>query len=275
MVSNNQEAKILVGTKEAVVTTTTTVPSTGTVVSSPQIQYVDVGTKLYVTPNVKRDGRVQLKIRPEVSTATIEEFADNRIPIVTTTEAETNVLVKSGVTLILGGLIDSSEARNESRLPVIGQIPLVGLPFRSLTKTLDRTELVVFLTPQIILADGTPFENASEQLAASIDNPLPANYQQLVRTHLQELFVEQFRRSSLKRGSVTVSFVLDQQGKLVKVDDVTSPQGESFENAAKKALLLAKGFPAFPDHTPASQVRFRLAVEYEPPGVKKPPAKQE
>ena len=269
MVSNNQEAKILVGTKEAVVTTTTTVPSTGTVVSAPQIQYVDVGTKLYVTPNVKKDGRVQLKIRPEVSTATIEEFADNRIPIVTTTEAETNVLVKSGVTLIIGGLIDSSNDKSESRLPFFGKLPILGIPFRSRTNTSTRTELVVFLTPQIILADGTPFEALeSSGPAAALDSPLPVDYHRQVRSYLQQLFVDQFQRSALSKGSVTVAFVLDQTGKLVNVDEVTSPEGASFEMAAKKALLLAKPFPPFPKNTEASQVRFRLAVEYAP-AVKK------
>jgi len=271
MVSSNQEARILVGTKEASVTTTTTVPSTGTVVSSPQIQYVDVGTKLYVTPNVKRDGRVQLKIRPEVSTATIEEFDTNRIPIVTTTEAETNVLVKSGVTLILGGLIDNQYTNNSSKLPIIGDIPVIGLPFRNLTKTVSRTELVVFLTPQIILADGTPFEVAPNdgRPAAMLDDPLPAVYRREVRRYLQELFVDQFQRAQLSRGSVLVSFILDNAGELIRVDEVKSPEGEPFERAAKAALMLARKFPPFPDDALADQVRFRLSVEYAPLSTQK------
>jgi type II secretory pathway component GspD/PulD (secretin) len=270
MVSNNQEARILVGTKEASVTTTTTVPSTGTVVSSPQIQYVDVGTKLYVTPNVKKDGRVQLKIRPEVSTATIEEFGDNRIPIVTTTEAETNVLVKSGVTLIIGGLIDTQHSRDESKLPIIGNIPFVGAPFRSLIKTVDRTELVVFLTPQIILSDGTPYEAtiAREQGdgAASAGPGVPAHYQQTIRRHLQALFARRFREENVSQaGSVSVAFILAKTGRLVSVESVTSPQGMLFERLAKEALMKTGDFPAFPNDAQPKELRFQIAVDYVPP----------
>ncbi len=279
MVSNNQEAKILVGKKEAVVTVTTTVPATGSTVSSPEIQFVDVGTKLFVTPNIKRDGHIQMKIRPEVSTAEVQTFQTNRIPIVTSTEAETNVLVTSGSTLIIGGLIETKRDRTESRIPVLGDIPILGLPFRGSTDVKKKTELVVFLTPQIVLPDGSPvaLPTVAEQAAGPqtqaaeeslpevvLQDPVPVSYRHQVRQHLQEQLVQQFRTAGLQHGSAVVSFVLNHDGQIIGTQDVTSPQGESFIRAARQALAEAQPFPPFPEGAQASEVRFRLAVEYAP-----------
>ena len=267
MVANNQEAKILVGTKEAVVTVTTTVPATGSTVSAPQIQYVDVGTKLYVTPNIKPDGRIQMKIRPEVSTSKVETFQTNRIPIVTSTEAETNVLVNSGTTVIIGGLIENKNDRTDNRVPFIGDIPFIGVPFRGSTDVKRKTELVVFLTPQIILPDGTvaPTPQAAEAPAVILQDPVPAGYRQAVRQRLQQYLADQFRTAALPAGSAVVSFVLSHDGQVLgETESVTSPQGTSFIQAAKEALHQAQPFPPFPAGSQASEVRFRLAVEYAP-----------
>jgi type II secretory pathway component GspD/PulD (secretin) len=272
MVSNNQEAKILVGTKEAVVTVTTTVPATGSTVSSPEIQFVDVGTKLFVTPSIKRDGHIQMKIRPEVSTSKVEVFQTNRIPIVSSTEAETNVLVKSGVTVIIGGLIETKNDRTDNRVPFLGDIPLLGVPFRGATDVKKKTELVVFLTPQIVMPDGSSYVQAPETEpspedslpAVTLQEPVPASYRQAVRQRLQAHLLSQFRAASLPEGSAVVSFILSHDGQLVGDQDITSSQGEPFILAAKEALKHAQPFPPFPKDSPASEVRFRLAVEYAP-----------
>jgi type II secretory pathway component GspD/PulD (secretin) len=271
-VSNNQEAKILVGTKEAFVTVTTTVPATGATVSSPQIQFVDVGTKLFVTPRIKPDGHVQLKIRPEVSTAKVETFQSNRIPIVSTTEAETNVLVKSGATLIIGGLIDSKTERTQSQLPLLGDIPGLGAAFRSRVDTHRKTELVVFLTPQIISTSGEsltrfPSAQAVEQVAATKEQEadvVPASYRAVVRGLLQGALTRQLHGLSAGQGSLMVSFTLARDGRLLGDPEIASEQGEAFVQAATAALESLEPFPQFPDEVRARAIRFRLAVDYRP-----------
>ena len=271
MVSNNQEARILVGTKEAFVTTTTTVPSTGSIVSSPQIEFVDVGTKLFVTPNIKRDGHVQLKIRPEVSSAETVTFQDNRIPIVTSTEAETTVLVKSGTTLIIGGLIDEDHTITRNSVPVLGDLPVIGALFRGTTDTKEKTELVVFLTPQIVLPDGTPFvfpegETAGPEGAVPPEaaGPVPASYNAMVRQRLQDQLVKELRAAGLPAGSLAVSFILNQDGHVIGEPQLSSPQGEAFLQIARAAIDTAQPFPPFPAGSTATEVRFRMAVEYSP-----------
>ena len=271
LVSNNQEAKILVGTKEAVVTVTTTVPATGSTVSAPEIQYVDVGTKLFVTPSVKPDGYVQMKIRPEISSAKIETFQTNRIPIVTSTEAETHVLIKSGSTLILGGLIETKNTLTDSRVPLLGDIPWLGAVFKGSTTTKKKTELVLFLTPQIILPDGsksnTPQSASSGEAGSSVvtlKDPVPAAYRNVVRQRLQAHLTSQFMAAALPKGSLVVSFVLNHDGTLADQEAIVSPQGEPFMQAARQALMKAQPFPPFPADSDASEVRFRIAVEYNP-----------
>ncbi len=277
MVSNNQEAKILVGTKEAFITSTTTVPATGSIVTAPDIKTQDVGTQLYVTPNVKRDGHIQLKIRPVVSSVarTITSVANTVVPIVQTTEAETNVLVKSGSTIIIGGLIDTKTSQSDDRIPWLGDLPVVGAPFRGHTSSKKKSELVVFLTPQIIRPDGSPvlFPKTAEETSGLsgqasdqtviLQDPVPASYRYKVREHLQAQLTQQFQAAGLSKGTVIVSFILSHDGQLMGEQQVTSPQGEAFIRAAKDALTHAK-FPPFPEGSEASEVRFRLAVEYAP-----------
>lgn len=276
MVSNNQEARILVGKREAFVTVTTTVPATGAVVSSPQIEFIDVGTELFVTPNIKRDGHIQLIIRPEVSTATVEIFQNNRIPILTTTKAETSVLVKSGVTIVIGGLIDNSIVKTDNRLPWIGDIPIIGIPFRGKTETVRKSELVIFIKPQIIEPDGTIYVHKEKEETPRavtkveevvLSAPVSSAYQYVVRKKLERYLTQQFKAASLSKGSVVVSFVLNHDGGILESGKVDSPQGLPFIMAATAALVEADPFPPFPEGSRASEVRFRMAVEYVPDPV--------
>ncbi|MBI3088243.1 MAG: type II secretion system protein GspD [Candidatus Omnitrophica bacterium] len=260
MVLNGQEAKILVGTKEAFVTVTTTVPTTGSVVTSPQIQFVDVGTKLFVTPRIKPDGHVQLSIKPEVSTAKVETFQSNRIPIVSTTEAQTVVLIKSGATLIIGGLIDTKAGRTRSQIPVVGDLPLIGAAFRSQVDTTRKTELVVFLTPQIVSTTGEPLTTFQGNGTA----PVPVGYQALVRALLSSRLTQLLGQASPGAGEVRLAFGLDRRGRLVGTPDVASPQGEPFVQAGREALGALEPFPPFPEGTAAPQIRLQLTVEYHP-----------
>jgi len=263
-VLSEQEAKILVGTKEAFVTVTTTVPTTGSVVTSPQIEFVDVGTKLFVTPSIKRDGHVQLTIRPEVSTARIETFQSNRIPIVSTTEAETTVLVKSGSTLIIGGLIDKKTERTKQQVPWLGDLPILGAAFRSRVDTKKTVELVVFLTPQIISTSGEPITDFSSAGAEGAPPAVSEEYQALIRALLSSQLAHVLRTMGAGAGSVTYAFTLDQRGRLVGSPEISSPQGERFVAAAHTAFQALDPFPPFPSTPTAEQIRFRMAIEYRP-----------
>lgn len=137
-------AKILIGDKLAVESqqpTTSSIPIISVI-------YVDVGIKLEVTPTVNKDGFITTRIQPEVSNKT--DTTKNGNPNIRTRQADATLRVKSGVTIVLGGLIQRQETSDTFKVPILGQLPLVGGLFHSSSKQVTETELVIMLTPKII-----------------------------------------------------------------------------------------------------------------------------
>lgn len=152
---NNKEAKILVGSTEPYVTTTTTTPASGPTTTAESVNFIEVGVKLFVTPTIHEDDFITMKIKPEVSSVTsnVTTSNNNTIPVVETSEAETTVIVKDGVTIVIGGLIKEENIRTVKKVPVLGSIPLLGFVFRNESDLVRKTEIVIFLTPRIISGD--------------------------------------------------------------------------------------------------------------------------
>jgi type II secretory pathway component GspD/PulD (secretin) len=152
---NNKEAKILVGSSEPYVTSTTTTPSSGPTTTAETINFIEVGVKLYVTPTIHKDSFITMKIKPEVSSVvnTITTGSNNTIPVVETSEAETTVMVKDGITIVIGGLIKEQRSTTTKKIPMLGNIPLLGTVFKSSTDSISKTEIVIFLTPKLISGD--------------------------------------------------------------------------------------------------------------------------
>jgi type II secretory pathway component GspD/PulD (secretin) len=152
---NGQEAKILVGSSEPYVTSTTTTPSSGPSTVSESVNFIEVGVKLYVTPQIHKDKFITMKLKPEISsvTRTLKTGNNNTIPVVDTSEAETTVTVKDGITIVIGGLIKEEKILTKNKVPLLGSIPVLGAAFRNSDDLKRKTEIVVFLTPRIITGD--------------------------------------------------------------------------------------------------------------------------
>ena len=153
-VVDGEEAKIMVGTKEAYTTSSVT-QSQATTTTAQQVTFVDVGVNLKVTPTISSGGFVTMKIRPEVSSVNrfITTAQGDQIPVVESTNAETKVMVRDGSTVLIGGLMTTQRRRNRSGIPILSRIPLLGIPFRSTTDESVNTELSVLLTPHIMSGD--------------------------------------------------------------------------------------------------------------------------
>jgi len=161
---NNEEAKISVATRQPFVSQTV-VQSVNTSTTADQVQFVDVGVTLSVTPTISEDNFILMKVKPEISSAGVPvtlqgvsqgsdtPFTRTIIPVVTTQELETVVMVKSGTTLVIGGLIQDVESKTMVKLPLLGDIPVIGRIFSSKVHDATKTELVVFLTPTILASD--------------------------------------------------------------------------------------------------------------------------
>lgn len=160
----NEEAKLAVATQEPYVSQTV-VQTTNSTNTADNVQFVDVGVTLKVQPRISESGLVEMKIKPEVSSSSRSlelegvaqgsntTFTRTRIPIVTTQGLETTVQIKSGHTLVLGGLIQDKQSKQSSRVPILGNLPVLGRLFQSNTDDFTKTELVIFLMPQIIDPD--------------------------------------------------------------------------------------------------------------------------
>lgn len=150
LASNNTEARILVGEQRPFVQVSRSLP-TDTPSRDQVVQYRDVGTRLTVRPTINQDGYVSLLIQQEVNQATSETQFD--APVISTREAATQVLVRDGQTIVLGGLRDRQRDVNSGGIPILSGIPLIGGLFGSADRHTTETELYLFLTPRIIKTD--------------------------------------------------------------------------------------------------------------------------
>jgi len=155
LVTENQEAKIHVGTREAYVTTTTTT-GTATATTAEEIEFIDVGIQFVVKPRITSDGFIEMSIKPEISSVirTLVTVSGSQVPIVDTSKAETKVLVKDGTTIIIGGLRRKSEIKDEDRVPYLNKTPVLGKLFFQQKANRDSfEELVILVTPHIMEGD--------------------------------------------------------------------------------------------------------------------------
>jgi general secretion pathway protein D len=148
---NKEEAKILVGTREAYVTSSQS-QGEATTITAESVQFIDVGLKLVVVPTIGSDGYITMKIKPEISSvkSTLTTTAGSEVPIVQTSQSETVVKIKDGNTLIIAGLFKQDDVDDSTGWPKLSRIPVLGSLFGNKTKQGVRTELVVFITPTII-----------------------------------------------------------------------------------------------------------------------------
>ncbi len=114
--------------------------------------FVKVGVTLDVTPKINDEDMISMTIRPEISSV-ISWYVGaigTRTPVVRRSFAETSVLIKNGETIIIAGMIENEKTESESRVPILGRIPLLGVLFRQQVRGNKNRELIVFLTPRIV-----------------------------------------------------------------------------------------------------------------------------
>ena len=159
-VRNNEKAKILVGDKVPIITTT----STANVGISENVTYVDVGLKLDVEPRITADNYVNIKVGLEVSSLGERTTTRNGATVYTigTRDANTVLRLKDGETQVLAGLISDDERKNSSKLPGLGDIPLLGRLFANQQDQKSKTEIVLAITPRIISNIVRPSAEISE-----------------------------------------------------------------------------------------------------------------
>jgi len=162
---NKEKAKILIGSRVPVITTSVALIGTGTgSASSSSVQYLDVGLTLEVQPTIYLDGDVAIKVGLEVSsiTNTITTPQGTTAYTIGTRNANTLLRLKDGETQILAGLIQDSDTRNAAGIPGLSQIPIVGRLFGSHSSDREKNEVVLSVTPHIIRTQARAASDSTE-----------------------------------------------------------------------------------------------------------------
>jgi len=159
---NNQEAEF----NSVLTIPFQTGTSTGTgvnVVST--FDFRDVGTILKITPHINKEGYVRMEVSQEVST--VQDSSTVGLPTTSKRSANTTVVVKNGHTVVIGGLIGNQFSRGQTKIPLLGDIPLLGALFRETHETSIKTNLLIFLSPHVI--------NRAEELSEFTDRQRDGN----------------------------------------------------------------------------------------------------
>ena len=150
MARNNQQAVIVVG-QEVPFVTNSQITETGQTINT--VQYQDVGIILRVTPFITSNHEVEMIVSPEVSSVDSQSVTlspNVSSPIIDKIAAETVVVTPDNSTVVIGGMMQKQQTSTVQKVPILGDLPLVGVAFRHTTKSDVRTELLIFLTPSII-----------------------------------------------------------------------------------------------------------------------------
>lgn len=149
VVLNNQQAQIQVGDNIPISQTTVNTTNSDTTLSS--VEYVQTGVILDVVPRINPGGLVYMDIQQQVSDADDSAVTTTQPnPRISSRAVSTQVAVQSGQTVLLGGLIKQDNAQSDTRVPGLSKIPGLGWLFGSSSKSRDRTELIVLITPKVV-----------------------------------------------------------------------------------------------------------------------------
>ncbi|WP_457643475.1 hypothetical protein [Persephonella sp.] len=172
VVMDNKEATISVGTQVPVVTSESTaanIQDNGTTALVRTIQYRNTGVILTIKPTINSNGIVTMDVTQQVSDAQTNNISPGiSSPLILNREINTSVTLKSGTTLLLGGLIKKSSSNTVNKVPLLGDIPILGNLFKTVSKGSRKTELIVEITPYI-LSDMSAAERISKSYRALMD----------------------------------------------------------------------------------------------------------
>lgn len=201
LVLNRQRAKIEVLEKRGFTTTVRT-----ELAESTKVETLDVGTELTVRPFASDDGTIRLEVFPKISTGQIRVAGDQLVPDSAEQSILTNVMMRSGQTVILGGLFEESTELERHQVPFLGDIPILGNAFRNQSDKVTRREYIFMIRASIVkderLGDGSAaYLDRFEQIQIGArEGLLPWAREKLTASHLQRALA--FQRDGDERRAL-------------------------------------------------------------------------
>jgi general secretion pathway protein D len=146
--TNNREARLHIGDKIPYVIQSYNLSAAGGV--NQQVMKEEVGVIIKMTPHINEEGQITLALEPEVSSISGWKGSNADIPLVRVRKTSTTVRVEDGQPILLAGLISEDKTTTVHQVPVLGQIPIIGLLFQHKRDEVRRTNLIIEITPHII-----------------------------------------------------------------------------------------------------------------------------
>ena len=186
---NKQEGSVLIGKKLGYLSQTTQTQTSTT----QSVEFLETGTRLVFRPYIGDDGYIRMDIYPKDSSGELRGVGTSQIPDETTTELRTNVVVKDGETIVIGGLFRDSVITSRSQVPVLGNLPLVGTAFRGTSDKVQREEVIIMLTPHII---EEPSDTNPEDRADDVRRKRDASIKSLLKIDRARMAEDAYARAS-------------------------------------------------------------------------------
>lgn len=274
-VLNKQRAELIIG--ERLGYRTTTFNGTQTV---ENINFLEVGTKLILRPYVAEDGLVRMEIHPERSDGKV--VAATGLPESRTTEVTSNVMVRDGTTIVIGGLIEEQINQGQSRIPGLAGVPVVGNLFKNKTNDTTRTELIVLITPRVV----HDFDAESEGAVAQAENErrheeFRNNMSQVNRSSLARIEYERaaryFEEGELSKAKWHIEQSLrhdrNDTDSLHLKDQITASINDKnwFKKLRRKPAENYHRVSSAPMSAPNGEAVFEFETETQPSSVNPPP----
>lgn len=152
---NKHRGEVFIGQQFGYLTTTTSQTTT-----TQTVQFLDTGTRLIFRPFITDDGYVRMEIHPEDSSGGLNS---SNLPEKQSTEVTSNLMIKDGRTVVIGGLFREQSTAARGQVPVLGNIPILGAAFRRTADNTSRNETVVLITPHIINDDTALYEESEKK----------------------------------------------------------------------------------------------------------------
>ena len=243
---NKQKGEIFVGNEDGYRTSVITETA-----RTETVESLKTGTRLIFRPYIAADGYIRMEIHPEDSAGAVN--ADG-LPNKSTTELNSNIMVKDGHTIVIGGLFRESTTATRSQIPLLGNIPIVGAAFRSTRDRTVREEVIILLTPHVVKDDSAMHELSEMELSRTEQLRVGARHglmwfgrERLAESHFEKAKREMSkdrpnRKSALWHLGCATSLnprfieAIEMKQELTG-REVTAADGSSVRNFVRKAML--------------------------------------
>ncbi|MBT7069053.1 MAG: hypothetical protein HN919_22345 [Verrucomicrobia bacterium] len=284
MTLNDQEATIMVGTKYPIIQSDTSGSGQSATISTSLDYYENIGIQLNVIPQICDNNSIRMVVNPKVRTlisATSGKTGEQgnisltEYPILSTREAETHILVQSGETIVIGGLLEDQESKTILRVPILGSIPIIGRLFRREAIDNRKMDLLIFLSATIIDSESEMVDEGvmREATTAHIVEMEKAS-RELTEARAREKsarMAEEAHQEELRRAAQEQQRI-EEEARRVEAEKSSVEEAARRNQAIEEAKAAQRVREAAALEAARAEVAAKLATETETPAPAKLPS---